>query len=208
MSPFEQALIKAAKALNKKRIGPLALRQSLKLPLGQVHIVTVGDLDKGVLPSHKDLRSVAKEVGRQTKGKKMEKHSAIFFPPFIRIKELVFAKATLYLILLGDLSRNILPTIKDLENLRYLIEPEFKKMGVKKPLAVFYPPFLDIDIPSEEAPALNCVLGDNQHNIMATAIDIKACKKVMWNVGKQLGLKLKNIKVEPAYHSNYVSDGL
>jgi len=204
MATTRQNLVALAARLDKKKIGPIRLVQTIRLPRGPLHLVSVGDIETGLLPSFKDLRGAHKEWMAKSKSERLKSEtwsSTLFVPPFIKIKELVLAKGTFYLVMVGDLGKSILPTIKDLENVRDLFSSTFKAGGLKNEAALFFPPILDVVV--TRAPGLHCVLGNKGFNILPQTKDIKQCRQLVFKAVKDLGIKFKDVKVESVMLKNF-----
>jgi len=137
MVKLKQVLIKAARVLAKKKIGPVRLAQTLHLPLGPLYIIQVGDLDRNILPTSKDLLAVNKVVVAELKKVKELRgrtHSLVLFPPILNVKEVFVDGGALRLVIIGDSGLRILPEGRDIARLKALLKPEFKRLGCKDPV--------------------------------------------------------------------------
>ncbi len=204
MKNIRKVLIEAAKTLARTNIGPIRLSQTLHLPLGPLYIISVGDLQKGILPSDNDIVAATSEIKRQDlrlNGKSKSWSVQMLMPPFVKVKEVFLIKGTLYIVSFGDLEKNILPTTKDLKELRDRFSPALAYLGLKRVAAIFYPPILEIK--PTRYPGLDCVLGSKNYNIMPDAKDIKRCRELVHRCSKDLGVKFKHVRVESALHKNF-----
>lgn len=176
MASFKLVVLKVANALAKKKFGPVKLVQTIHLPLGPMHIVGVGDIRKGLLPSAKDLKLVQAAIAKAAKGIKPTAYSTVIFPPIIKVSQVFLPKGAFYLVELGSLANSIMPDTKDLENTKDLMGPEFERMGLKDPSVLFFPPVLKLAIVDGW---LVATLGDIEHNIEPSKKDALELKRLI-----------------------------
>jgi hypothetical protein len=199
MSNFKLAVLKASEVLSNKRMGPLRLSQIIRLPLGDLHIVTVGIVEKGILPTIKDLKVVGAQISKLVKKMKDfsdRKYETLIFPPIIEVKQLFLEGGTLYIFLLGDLDHGIMPSVNDLKNAMDLVVPMMKRLGLKNPPAIFFPPIIKTSVVQG---ALAVTLGDIDKGINPSRKDGQMMKQVLKYACGLVGVK--NVIVIPAHGS-------
>lgn len=112
---------------------PLLKVQELFMTKGTVYIVTLGELGAGILPDVKDLENVRDmfTVAFTELGLGDKQQAAVFFPPIIMVKRTVNGKREGLSLVLGDRERNIMPSKKDIKNLKDLVVKAVKDLGIK-----------------------------------------------------------------------------
>jgi hypothetical protein len=205
MKNIQKVLKATNKALGVRKGKPAMVRlaQLIHMPLGPLCLFTVGDLKRGIMPSVKDLAVVAKAFTKmelEVNGKRTSWWTAQFWPPFITVKELFYKQGTIYLVLLGDIDKNILPSIIDLEKARDQFVPALPYLGASKATnCIFFPPILTAKRTVKgKREGLSLVLGDRKKGIMPNKKDIKACKDLVIEAVKDLSIKPADVVVVSA----------
>ncbi len=198
MTSMEKAVDAAKRAMPKETAALIKVTTVLSVLRGLITVVTVGDLDKSLLPGIADLEA-ARALVRQALEKQKPSgyfNDVIFLPPLIRVNPIYLPKGTLYTVVLGNVARNFIPTGADIQNAIDRLRASLVLGGESGAAVIGFPDFVRVKTTSrKEGMGLEVCVGEK--DLFPDAKEIRNIRRMFAKAIQGLGIPAKNLRVFP-----------